>query len=163
MRTLARTLYGLAALLALAALPPVVERTSAPWVAPLGSPLIFTEPFRAPPNPYASGHRGIDLPATPGEVVLSPSDGVITFSGVVVDRPLVTVKIDEAILVTLEPVTAGEVGAEVTAGAQLGTVASAAESGGHCANTCVHLGVRVDGEYVNPLRFFAGRPKLLPW
>jgi hypothetical protein len=28
---------------------------------------------------------------------------------------------------------------------------------------CIHLGVRVDGDYVNPLRYFLGRPRLVPW
>jgi murein DD-endopeptidase MepM/ murein hydrolase activator NlpD len=27
---------------------------------------------------------------------------------------------------------------------------------GHCATPCLHLGARIDGEYVNPLLFLGG-------
>jgi len=36
-------------------------------------------------------------------------------------------------------------------------------AGGHCRTECLHLGARVDDAYVNPMRFFRGRPVLVPW
>jgi murein DD-endopeptidase MepM/ murein hydrolase activator NlpD len=50
-------------------------------------------------------------------------------------------------------------GDAVTRGDVIGTVLP-----GHCATVCVHLGVRVDGQYVSPLRFLGGIPRaiLLP-
>jgi hypothetical protein len=60
---------------------------------------------------------------------------------------------------TLEPVrSALSVGEAVASGAVVGEAAS----GGHCLAECVHLGVRVEGEYVNPLRYLLQRPVLLP-
>jgi len=118
-------------------------------------------PYEAPPGPYAAGHRGIDLAAAPGDGVVAPADGIVTFSGMVVDRPVVTVQIGEGVLVSLEPVVADVPrGASVAAGQPLGTVGH----GGHCDARCLHLGVRVDGAYVSPLLFIGGVPPavLLP-
>lgn len=130
------------------------------WVPPLARPIDIVVPYRAPPHPYAAGHRGIDIPASPGERVLVPASGTVSFAGTVVDRATVTVRIDDRTLISIEPVTAAvSVGAGVRRGDLLGTVST----GGHCAAECVHVGVRVGGAYVNPMRFFAGRPVLLPW
>ncbi|KIP53793.1 hypothetical protein SD72_00965 [Leucobacter komagatae] len=49
-------------------------------------------------------------------------------------------------------------GDEVVRGQSIGEVAQ----GGHCLAECLHLGVRVDDEYVNPLQYFYARPVLLP-
>ena len=45
-----------------------------------------------------------------------------------------------------------------------GAVIGTAGAGGHCSGSCVHVGVRVDGQYVSPLLFFGGVPPavLLP-
>lgn len=130
------------------------------WIPPLARSIEVVGPYRAPPHKYGSGHRGIDLPAAPGERVLAPASGTVVFAGTVVDRGTVTVRIDERTVVSIEPVSATvAVGTEVQRGALIGTVSS----GGHCAAECVHVGVRIEGEYTNPMRFFAGRPVLLPW
>jgi len=134
--------------------------SSARWTWPLSPPRVIA-PFAAPPGPYAAGHRGIDLAATPGAQVMAPAGGVLTVAQTVVDRPVVTIKVDEHVLVSMEPVTASvAIGAAIAAGQPIGVVAA----GGHCDGRCVHLGVRVDGEYVSPLLFLAGVPPavLLP-
>lgn len=129
------------------------------WKPPLGRPLNVVGPYRSPPSPYESGHRGIDLLAAQGEAVMAPVAGVISFAGTVVERPVISLSVDDGTIVSLEPVMsvlhAGDV---VPRGGLLGTVAV----GGDCSNECIHLGVRVDGHYVNPMRFFRGRPILLP-
>lgn len=96
----------------------------------------------------------------------APTAGTVSFIGGVVDRPVLTIRIDERTLVSFEPLDVAEVngqalrvGDRVHRGQLLGVMAV----GGHCAAECVHLGVRVDGEYVNPMRFFAEKPVLLPW
>ena len=92
---------------------------------------------------------------------MAPAGGVLTVAQTVVDRPVVTIKVDEHVLVSMEPVTASvAIGAAIAAGQPIGVVAA----GGHCDGRCVHLGVRVDGEYVSPLLFLAGVPPavLLP-
>ena len=51
------------------------------------------------------------------------------------------------------------VGEAVARGQPVGIVAE----GGHCDGGCLHLGTRVDGAYVNPMRFLRPRPELEPW
>ncbi|GAB2570076.1 M23 family metallopeptidase [Leucobacter ruminantium] len=143
-------------LLALTASAPGAER----WAPPLGRALEVSGPYRAPVHDYASGHRGIDLPAVPGEAVLAPVSGTVSFAGPVVDRGVVSIRLDTDTVVSIEPVAAEvATGASVRRGERIGAVSS----GGHCLAECVHVGVRVEGAYVNPMRFFANRPVLLPW
>lgn len=142
---------------ALAAL--AAERPPTLWIPPFGS-LDVTGPYRPPPHRYGSGHRGIDLAAAGGTTVVAPTSGTVTFAGTVVDRPVVSVRASEGVVYSLEPVRSRlAAGDAVAAGDLLGEVAG----GGHCLEECVHLGVRVSGEYVNPLRYFRSRPQLLPW
>lgn len=132
------------------------------WLPPLGSPLRVSGPYRPPPTLYASGHRGIDMPAVPGDEARSPVAGVVSFVGKVADRHVLSIRVDARTVVSVEPVEqlAGGLveGEAIERGQPIGTVAE----GGHCLAECVHLGVRVDDEYVNPLRYFYSRPVLLP-
>lgn len=135
-------------------------RTSEPWRWPVSQDVRVVRPFAAPPHRYGAGHRGVDLGADQGPV-LAPASGVIAFAGVVVDRPLLTIDHGDGLVTTLEPVaTELRVGDEVAVGQQLGEVAS----GGHAAAGAVHFGVRLHGEYINPLLLLAGVPRavLLP-
>lgn len=128
-------------------------------VAPLGVIRLFERPA----TPWAEGHRGIDLAAAIGDAIVSPSVGVVTFAGRVVDRGVVTVDVGGGILSSVEPVSPTvAVGDHVWPGETLGTVSA---EPGHCApRTCVHWGVRLDGVYFNPLDVLAGfgRIVLLP-
>lgn len=133
------------------------------WLPPIESPLRVSGYYKAPPSPYASGHRGIDLPAGQGDVVLAPASGTVSFVGQVVDRPVLSIRVDSRTMVSFEPVDAEALGlvegSEVLRGQDIGVVAT----GGHCLAECLHLGVRVDGVYVNPMRYFVLKPVLLPW
>lgn len=130
------------------------------WVPPLGKPFVVHKAFQQPPHPYAAGHRGLDLLATAGASIRSPTNATVFFAGRVVDRELVTLRTSDGLLITLEPVkTTLSAGSTVVAAENLGVVGS----GGHCHETCVHIGVRHDGEYVNPLPYFLEKPRLLPW
>lgn len=133
------------------------------WLPPLGSPLRVSGPYLAPATPYTSGHRGIDLPASPGGTVRAPVAGEVSFVGHVVDRGVLSIRVDARTVVSFEPIGQGDpalaLGDHVSRGQVIGVLAE----GGHCASECLHLGVRIDGDYVNPLRFFVGRPVLLPW
>lgn len=99
------------------------------------------------------------MAATAGADVRSPAAGVVSFAGVVVDRPVVSVD-HGGIRTTYEPVTARvERGQQVTAGQVLGIVAD----GGHCSQRCVHWGAIVDERYVDPLALLIDyRPVLKP-
>ena len=130
------------------------------WRWPV-APASLSRSFEAPPTPYAAGHRGIDLRALPGSPVTAPSRATVRFAGMVVDRRVLTLDHGDGVLSSYEPVlSALSVGETVAAGDPLGTV----DSGGHCAAACLHVGVRVDGEYVSPLLFFDRVPRavLLP-
>lgn len=139
----------------------IAPTPDAGWAWPVSGPRHVARGYEAPASRYSAGHRGIDIVAAEGTPVLAPQSGTVRFAGIVVDRPTVTVQTAAGVLVSIEPVTASPgVGAAITRGSQLGVIAT----GGHCAGTCIHLGVRVNGEYVSPMRFFGGIPRsvLLP-
>lgn len=138
------------------AVPPVPT-----WGWPLAPPHTVTRSFLAPATSYAHGHRGIDLAARAGDPVFAPADGVVSFAGVVVDRPLLSVAHAGDLVSSVEPVDALVTpGQHVTAGQRIGLVGA----GGHCAGACIHFGVRLHGRYVSPLLYLGGVPRavLLP-
>jgi len=133
---------------------------SAPWSWPVAE-VTLTDPFSAPATAYGSGHRGIDLAAVTGTAVTAPAAGVVWFSGVVVDRPVLTLDHGDGVLSSYEPLDSPlAAGAVVHSGDPLGTVGL----GAHCSGSCLHVGVRVNGQYVSPLLFFSRVPRavLLP-
>lgn len=137
------------------------RNATASWAWPVSGARSVIRGFEAPATRYSAGHRGIDIRAGTAERVAAPIDGTVRFAGVVVDRATVTVETADGILVSLEPVTTELVtGDAVTRGAPIGTVST----GGHCSLRCLHLGVRVRGDYVSPMLFFGGVPRavLLP-
>ncbi|MGO1840232.1 MAG: murein hydrolase activator EnvC family protein [Candidatus Microbacterium stercoravium] len=152
-------------LLAAAADPSTAVARAAPtdeaprWVWP-GGVAVVVRTYEAPANPFGPGHRGIDV-GVAGEEVSAPDDGVVAFRGVVVDRPLITIDHGGGLVSTLEPVESDlAVGAAVSRGQPVGTLAD----GGHTAAGSLHLGARLDGEYINPLALLGAieRPVLLP-
>ncbi|MFJ4227807.1 M23 family metallopeptidase [Paenarthrobacter nicotinovorans] len=130
------------------------------WSWPLSPKPAVLRTFDPPDKPWLSGHRGVDLgPAPDGGPVTAPSDGVVTFAGVVVDRPVLTIDQGDGLKSSFEPViSALKEGDHVVKGQTIGNVQP-----GHCGSTtCLHWGVRRDGEYVNPLGFVADlRPSVL--
>jgi murein DD-endopeptidase MepM/ murein hydrolase activator NlpD len=131
------------------------------WHWPVGLPWQVLHPFEAPENKYSSGHRGVDLRSTPGETVVAPADGVVHFAGYVVDRPVVTLEHPDDLLASFEPVVASVTkGTAVRKGDPIGIVGA----GGHCADACIHFGVRYQGEYISPMLFLGHVPRavLLP-
>jgi murein DD-endopeptidase MepM/ murein hydrolase activator NlpD len=149
---------GALSLLAPTAQPP---SRAGRWLWPIASPHPITQGYEAPATRYSAGHRGIDITAQPGSAVFAPADGIVHFAGVVVDRPVLTLEIAGDLLATGEPVESSlAVGTAVHAGDAIGIVAS----GGHCSGTCLHFGVRLNGEYVSPMLYLGGvdRAVLLP-
>lgn len=128
------------------------------WRWPV-APVRIVRPFVAPAHRYAPGHRGIDLQGAP--VVVAPASGIVAFAGVVVDRPLVTIAHPGGLVTTLEPVvTPLRPGTPVVPGMPIGVLAV----GGHAAAGTLHFGVRLHGEYINPMLLLGGVPRavLLP-
>jgi Membrane proteins related to metalloendopeptidases len=140
---------------------PVDHDTVPAWRWPVDPAWQVVRPFEAPATRYSAGHRGIDLAAARGSPVYAPADGVVRFAGRVVDRPVVTLEHADDLLSSMEPVAVElPVGTVVHAGEPIGAVAS----GGHCDGSCLHLGVRLHGNYVSPLLYLGGVPRavLLP-
>jgi murein DD-endopeptidase MepM/ murein hydrolase activator NlpD len=93
--------------------------------------------------------------------VRAPADGVVAFSGRVAGRAIVTIDHGDGLVTTLEPISSDvRAGTVVSRGEEIGTIAA----GGHAAAGTLHFGVRLHGEYINPLLVLDGLPRavLLP-
>ena len=117
--------------------------------------------YEAPAHRYGAGHRGIDLRPLDSADVRAPAAGAVAFSGMVAGRGILTIDHGDGLVTTFEPVESTLVeGAPVEQGAVVGTMTL----GGHTAAGAVHFGVRLHGEYINPLLLLGGVPRavLLP-
>jgi murein DD-endopeptidase MepM/ murein hydrolase activator NlpD len=131
------------------------------WAWPLDPDPHVARAFDPPESPYGPGHRGVDLAAAPGQDVLVVADGVVTHSGEVAGRGTVTVRHANGVASTYEPLDERIAeGTVVSRREVLGTIGSSE----HCAPTsCLHLGARLGGEYLDPLLLLArARIILLP-
>lgn len=119
------------------------------------APVSVTRLASLPAKDWLPGHRGVDLSARVGQPVTSPAAGIVTYVGVVVDRPIVSVRHRGGLVSSLEPVEATvHVGDTVATGDPVGTVSGARS---HCSPaTCVHWGLRLAGVYANPLDYLHG-------
>lgn len=142
--------------LILAALPLLLTAAPAVGAAPDRPPVEgpVGRSFDPPEAPWLAGHRGVDLVAEPGTVVVAPGDGIVTFAGPLAGRGVVVVTHGD-VRSTLEPVDATvAVGTRVAAGTPVGRLA-----GGHpCgAAACLHWGLRRGEAYLDPLAGTAAR------
>lgn len=130
-------------------------------VPPLRPPVeaSVVKPFDLSRGEFKSGHRGIDLAVRSGTVVAAPAPGTVWFAGRVAGLGWVTIQVRTGVLVSVGPLDQIRVrkGGQVGARTPLGTVQPGHGDG-------VHLGVRVDGRYVDPLPHLAhmGTPRLTP-
>ena len=109
--------------------------------------------FDARAGPYGPGHRGIDITAAVAEPVRAPAAGRVVFAGPVAGTTWVSVRVAPGVVVTVGPVLdpAARTGL-VRARSPIGRVGP-----GH--GSALHLGVRVDGVYVDPLPYLLDRPR----
>ncbi|GAB5079521.1 M23 family metallopeptidase [Arthrobacter sp. AD-310] len=149
-----------AAGMVMSAAPAAINGVAAPdWEWPLVPRPRVLRPFDPPPKPWLSGHRGVDLAApSDGSAVMSPAAGTVSFAGVVVDRPVITIDHGGGLRSSFEPVDSTlAVGEVVAAGQVIGTALP-----GHCPVPCLHWGVRRGEDYINPLQFVMDlRPSVL--
>lgn len=143
---------GIQALLVAVFFNPVPAATAAPihgevstrsdfWVPPIAQAQEsdVLRAFSPPEKPWSAAHRGIDIRAS-GTEVLAPGSGEVTFVGVVVDRPVVSIRHPNGLISSLEPVESDvEVGATVSEGQVIGELSAEIS---HCDSQCVHWGVR---------------------
>ena len=134
--------------------PPVDAAPATQWEWPLDgrgqSAPPVTRPFQPPPEPWAAGHRGVDLAGQPGQPVRAPAGGRVTHAGPIAGRGVVVIKVG-AVRATLEPVTpAVREGTRVRAGDVVGHLQTTSS---HCLpDTCLHWGVLRGEEYLDPLQ-----------
>ena len=135
------------------------DLTTLGWRWPVDTVRIV-EPYAAPPHAYGPGHRGVDL-ALDGGDVRAPSEGIIAFAGPVAGRGVVTIDHGGGLVTTLEPV---EPLAPTGSSVSRGDLVAARSEGGHTPPGVLHFGVRLDGEYINPMLLLGGVPRavLLP-
>jgi len=109
--------------------------------------------FAPPADRWDSGHRGVDLAAAPGLVVVAAAAGTVTFAGELAGRGVVAID-HGTVRTTYEPVDPTvAVGDHVSAGTPIGLVGY----GGHCSGTCLHWGMRSGDAYLDP-RLLLGLP-----
>lgn len=126
--------------------------------ARLGVPL-YGEVLRwydAPDDPYAPGHRGIDVASAPGSPVYASADGAVLFAGSVAGNRSVTVDHTGGLRTTysyLESILVAA-GQAVVRGTPLGTVGAGHPGSGLPSH--VHLSARRDAVYFDPLTLYVG-------
>jgi murein DD-endopeptidase MepM/ murein hydrolase activator NlpD len=133
------------------------------WVAPLRGSVRVIRAFDLPAKPWLPGHRGVDLSAVPGDVVLAAGGGTVTWASELAGRGVVVVQHPDGRRTTYEPVTAlVSEGDTVSPGDPIGILAT---GDSHCGRlpSCLHWGLRRDRAYLDPMRLIdPGRPVLLP-
>lgn len=137
------------------------DRPSGRWVWPTGRRVVL-RPWERPSSEYGPGHRGIDVVGAVGSPARAVDAGTVAFAGSVAGRGVVTVDHGGGLRSTLDSVEpAVGTGDAVEQGDVVGTVGV-----GHCTadDPCLHLGARLDGDYVDPLPYLSAAewPVLLP-
>lgn len=121
------------------------------WSWPLRPRPEVLESFKQPAQPWLPGHRGVDLAGAPGSTIRSPANGLVIFSGWVVNRGVITVEHQDGLLSSFEPVAAAvPAGTSVREGERIADIGIS--EFGHCSpRSCLHWGVRDNGDYRDPL------------
>ncbi|ASU82892.1 hypothetical protein CDO52_08930 [Nocardiopsis gilva YIM 90087] len=135
--------------------------SEAAWRWPLEGKREVVRPFDPPEERWLPGHRGVDLAADEGAVVMAAGAGRVAFAGPVAGTGVVSIAHGE-LRTTYLPVEAEvERGDPVDAGDVIGTVAAAPR---HCGRrACLHWGLLRDRAYLDPLALLGmGEIRLLP-
>jgi len=132
--------------------PGAAASAATPWSWPVSGAIV--RGFDPPDDPYGAGHRGIDIAAPVGSIVVAPDDGVVTFAGKVGGRLFLTIDHGGGVSSTCSWLTSVFVrkGDRVSRGQAVATT-----GWGHADLTVPHLhfGVRLNGTYVDPLTYLA--------
>lgn len=131
------------------------DATGGRW--PLSGPIVRS--FDPPDVAWGAGHRGVDVAGQPGDPIVAPRDGVVSYAEVLAGRPVLVIDHGET-RTTLEPVEAVvAVGARVRAGDVVGRLVA-----GHAcpATACLHWGLKRGDEYLDPVPTGGSEPRLLP-
>jgi murein DD-endopeptidase MepM/ murein hydrolase activator NlpD len=139
-----------------------------PLRMPLAGPIV--RGFEASAGTYGPGHRGVDVGGRVGEAVRAPAGGRVEFAGPVAGVTWVSLLVAPGVMVTVGPL----LDAQVAAGQRVRALAPVGRLGpghgpalgpGHgpahapAYGMALHLGLRVDGVYVDPLPYLLDRPR----
>lgn len=133
------------------------------WTWPVEGTHLVTNTFDKPAQNWLPGHRGIDLEASAGRVVVSAGKGNVIFAGLIAGKGVITISHGQ-LHTTYEPVLPlVKVGQSVKKGQRIGYVAPGVS---HCsqglAPTCLHWGLKRGKDYLNPLALVRPHARLLP-
>jgi murein DD-endopeptidase MepM/ murein hydrolase activator NlpD len=122
------------------------------WAWPVTGPVI--RGFDPPTSPFGAGHRGIDIAVPFGTVILAPEAGTVSFSGSVGGELFVTIDHGGGLSSTYSWLSSTSVRRDdvVARGQPIGATGT-----GHPGSVVphLHLGVRLDGQYQDPLGYLA--------
>jgi murein DD-endopeptidase MepM/ murein hydrolase activator NlpD len=127
-------------------------RVPALWM-PAPGPVV--RGFDARAGPYGPGHRGIDIAAPSGAIARAPAAGKVVFAGPVAGTTWVSLLVAPGVRVTLGPLLGPSTAERVRRRDPLGRVGP----GHHVGGATLHLSLRVDGVYVDPLAYLVDRPR----
>jgi murein DD-endopeptidase MepM/ murein hydrolase activator NlpD len=120
------------------------------WLWPIVGPVV--QGFDAPASAFGSGHRGIDIAAPHGTPIVAPGPGHVSFAGEVADSLFVSIDHGGGLVSSYSWVSR----VLVKRGEPVATGQRVALSGvGHPSIDVaqLHMGVRDDGTYVDPLEY----------
>jgi murein DD-endopeptidase MepM/ murein hydrolase activator NlpD len=130
------------------------KRTGATHAVPLDGTVVHA--YDAPDNPYAPGHRGVDVSAPLGSFVRASAAGTVSFAGNVAGDLSVTIDHDPHLKTSYSYLgsIAVKKGQRVEQGTVVGTVGRGHPNSG--IGPHVHLSARRDGVYFDPLELYVG-------
>jgi murein DD-endopeptidase MepM/ murein hydrolase activator NlpD len=123
------------------------------WTWPVTGPVI--RGFDPPQDPYGSGHRGIDIAAPAGTPVLAAESGTVTFAGSVGGELFVTIAHAGGLASTYSWVSSLSVRRDDTVMRGQEIARSGSGHPGALEPPHLHVGVKLDGEYVDPLAYLS--------
>ncbi|MBC6795618.1 M23 family metallopeptidase [Corynebacterium sp. LK28] len=105
---------------------------------------------------WKPGHRGVDLQASPGQVIVASRGGIVAFAGVVAGTPVVSISHSDGIRTTYEPVLARvRAGQKIRRGEAIGVLADAAALPDYARKSPgLSWGARLEGRkraYIDPM------------
>jgi murein DD-endopeptidase MepM/ murein hydrolase activator NlpD len=123
-----------------------------PLRMPLAGPLV--RGFDASAGSYGPGHRGVDIGGQVQERVRAPAGGRVEFAGPVAGVTWVSLLVAPGVMVTVGPL----LDVQVAEGQRVRALDPVGRLGpGH--GMALHLSLRIDGIYVDPLPYLLDRPR----
>ncbi len=141
------------------AAPATAEDARLDW--PLRPPPGVARGFDAPSPDWQPGHRGVDLPGSPGQPVFAAGSATVVFAGLLAGRPVVSLAHPGGLRTSYEPVRAAvRAGQPVTAATVIGELV--AGHPGCRAAACLHWGAMwgpaAGADYLDPLGLLKSTP-----